>query len=469
MKLTKFGFVKITAHVKASQVLTPILMAIAAIGLISGLSACGSGAVGSPPDTTPVASTPLAVSPPTADLFPDVPATFTITGGKPGYSAFSSNSVVLPVTATLPGTTFTVIPGAVTAETAVDITVKDAANASASAKATVKPSTLINQITFTPSAPTATGCGTALCSGNDAQVVVKAALNGVVLRSRQIRFDVLQGMFDISPASSSPLCTTKSCTVSTDGSGEATVRIVANANASTQSATLQVTDVESTQARKYNFNIVSNAGALSALPSETIVIKGERGVAGIAEGAGKCPPTAQVDYTIFGGTPPYSVASTGLAIATAEPSKIEANGGRFRATLSGCGQAAFSITDATGKAIQTALIDSQRGDSSAVTTTTQTLLVAPTFPLPLNVECPKSPSLTTKASATIAGTGNFVAAIANSVPADSGLVMGSSSGSLPASLTFTRSVGNAPTQITVNITDGKTIAQLNVTTPPTCP
>jgi hypothetical protein len=224
MKRMKLGIVKSAIREKAIQGLA----LVAVIGLISGLSACGSGAVGSPPDTTPVASTPLAISPAAADLFPDVPTTFTVTGGKPGYTAFSSNSVALPVTATLAGATFTVIPGPVTAETAVDITVRDTANASASAKATVKPSTLINQITFTPSAPTAAGCGTGLCSGNDAQVVVKAALNGVVLRSRQIRFEVLQGSFKISPTSAGAACTTTSCTVSTDGQGESAIRVIAD-------------------------------------------------------------------------------------------------------------------------------------------------------------------------------------------------------------------------------------------------
>jgi hypothetical protein len=162
------------------------------------------------------------------------------------------------------------------------------------------------------------------------------------------------------------------------------------------------------------------------------VIKGEKGIAGTAEGAGKCPPLAQVDYTIFGGTPPYSVASVGLAIAKVEPNIVGSSGERFRATLSGCGQASFSITDATGKAIQTAMIDSQRGDASTVTTTTQTLLVSPTFPEPLHVACPTLPALETKASATLAGTGNFVAVIPDSVPTDSKLSMSPTAGTLPA-------------------------------------
>jgi hypothetical protein len=464
MKSTKFGFVKITSHAKASQVLTPILIAIAATGLISGLSACGSGAVGSPPDTTPVPSTPLAVSPPAADLFPDVPTTFTITGGKPGYSAFSSNSVVLPVTATLPGTTFTVIPGPVTAETAVDITVKDAANASASAKATVKPSTLINQITFTPSAPTATGCGTALCSGNDAQVVVKAALNGVALRSRQIRFDAFQGNFQIvTPGTNVPV---NSLVALTDGQGDAVVRIIATAGAPTQVATLQISDVTGGQTRKYSFNIIqqiSGIGVLSILPSESVVIKGAPGVAGTLDGVGKCP-SAQVDYLIFGGTPPYSVASSRPDIAAIAASVVQVSGGRFNVAVRDCGQVVFIITDATGRTIQTAILDSQRGDTSTATSTSsQTLTVSPAFPTALFVDCNNI------ANATIAGTGSFIAAITNSLPSNSGIKMTLPSPlTLPAVLTFTRTAGTTPENITVNIADGKTSVQLNVATRAIC-
>jgi hypothetical protein len=460
MKRVKLSIVRAAIHAKGSQVLA----LVAAIGLILGLSSCGSGAVGAPPDTTPVASTPLAVSPATADLFPDVPTTFTVTGGKPGYTAFSSNSVALPVTATLAGATFTVIPGPVTAETTVDITVRDTANASASAKATVKPSTLINQITFTPSAPTATGCGAALCSGNDAQVVVKAALNGVVLRSRQIRFDVFQGNFQIvTPGTNVPVI---SLVASTDDQGEATVRVIATAGAPTQVATLQVSDVGGGQTRKYSFNIVqqiSGVGVLSTLPSESVVIKGAPGVAGTLDGAGKCPATAQVDYLIFGGTPPYSVTSSRPDIASVGASAVQSSGGRFSVNVRDCGQAVFIITDATGRTIQTALLDSQRGDAStAQNAASPQLVVSP----PTTIACNST------ANATLAGSGNYVASINTSIPNDpaGNFVMTRTSGILPNFLTFTRgNTGTVPSQVLVSVTDGKTTVQLSVATAPTCP
>jgi hypothetical protein len=402
MKSTRFGFMKITTHAKASQVLTPILIAIAAVGLISGLNGCGSGAVGAPPDTTPIPSTPLAVSPPTADLFPDVPTTFTITGGKPGYSAFSSNSVVLPVTATLPGATFTVIPGPVTAETAVDITVKDAANASVSAKATVKPSTLNNQITFTPFAPTATGCGTnAICSGGDAQVVVKAAQNGVALRNRPIRFDVFQGNFQFATLGSDASATTPRLTVNTDDQGEATARVRVDKGVPTQVATLQTTDVTSGLVRRYNFNVVQQTdgkGILSVLPSGNGTITGEKGAAGQD---GLCPK-AGVDYYVFGGTAPYMIASPLPSFAQIlAPGVVSTNGGSFTAQILGCGKTSFIVTDATGRTIETSTIEGVQGAKGDV-------IVAAT---PFDVS-PKEFSIFCKtigSSITLTGSGSFVA------------------------------------------------------------
>lgn len=354
------------------------LLILVSLAMIATLSACGSGAVGAPPDTTPVASTPLAVSPPTADLFPDVPATFTVTGGKPAYSAFSSNSAALPVTAAVPGATFTVIPGPVTAETAVDITVRDSLNASASAKATVKPTTLNNQITFTPFAPTATGCGTnAICSGGDAQVVVKAALNGVVLRNRPIRFDVFQGSFQfVTPGSGASAPT---LTINTDDQGEATARLRVNANVPTQVATLQTTDVTSGLVRRYNFNVVQQSdgkGILSVLPSGAVIITGAKGATGKD---GDCPNgMAKVDYYVFGGTADYKVVSPLPSFAQILGSgMVTTNGGSFTAQILGCGKTSFIVTDATGRTIETSTVEGVQGAKGDATVVSTPFVVSP--------------------------------------------------------------------------------------------
>jgi hypothetical protein len=454
--------------------LTPILMAIAAIGLISGLNACGSGAVGSPPDTTPVASTPLAISPAAADLFPDVPTTFTVTGGKPGYTAFSSNSVALPVTATLAGSTFTVIPGPVAAETAVDITVRDAANASASAKATVKPSTLNNQITFTPFAPTATGCGTnAICSGGDAQVVVKAALNGVVLRNRSIRFDAFQGNFQfLTPGSD---VTVPTLTINTDDQGEATARLRVSAGVPTQVATLQTTDVMSGLARRYNFNVVQQTdgkGILSILPSGSVTIKGGKGTVGVNNGDGNCANGTPIDFYIFGGSAPYSASSPLTSVAVVlqngvivPQSSVATNGGSFRALVQGCGKVAFIVTDATGRTIETATLEVQQGDSAAAAVGAG-LTVTPT-----------SLSLVCKDTKTILVTGSGMYTATSSIENSAAVSISNGSGSLSpsASFTVTRLNGTAAApsstadSFNINVTSGLTTIKVPVTVPPLCP
>lgn len=453
------------SKVSQGRALSAILGLNAALVLGFTLSGCGSGAVGAPPDTTPVAATPLAVSPAAADIFPDVPVTFTISGGKPSYSAFTSNSVVLPVTATVTGATFTVIPGPVTAETSVDITVRDSLNASAAAKATVKPSTLINQITFTPSAPAATGCGTGLCSGNDAQVVVTAALNGVVLRGRQIRFDAFQGAFQLVTPGTNVLV--NSLIAVTDGNGEAVVRVIAIAGAPTQVATLAVSDVSGGQSRKYSFNIIqqtSGVGILSVLPNTSVVLQGARGVSG---GTGKCP-NGLVRYSIFGGTPGYKVRSSQPQIADVSPAEVSVSGGTFDVNVNSsvgdvCGQIVFTISDASGLTIQTPVLDLQRGPDSTATASDPAFLVSPATPLTL---CKNS-----TASVTLAGKGTFVAAISTSIPTDPStnaptVTVTPFFGPLPATVTFARSGGTMPASIKANFSDGKSPMELIVNTPP---
>lgn len=428
------------------------------------LGSCGSGAVSGPPATDPAAGTPLAVSPPTADLFADLPTTFTVTGGKSGYTAFSSNSAVLPVTASVTGSTFSVIPNPVTADTVVDITVRDAANTAATAKATVKPSSLNNQVTFTPLSPTGSGCGTGLCSGGDAQVVVKAVLNGVVLRSRAIRFDAYQGNFQIVTPGSGTLV--NSLIVNTDEQGEAVVRIFANATAPTQVATLQSTDVSSGLSRRFNFNIIqatSGTGILTTLPSGAITVIGAKGPPG---GSGFCPG-GTVDFYVFGGTPPYTVVSPLPSVARiSSGSVVSASGGGFSAQIQGCGKVSMIVSDSSGRTVETSQIDSQQGaDGDAVTTTTTSLKVAP---LAVSVGCGLS------ATISLAGNGVFTANTVTAGVAATAFYITPTSGTIPATLTLTRvkdgvAATATPSTILVNVVAGSTIETVTVTTAPTCP
>ena len=427
------------------------------------LNSCGSGAVSAPPAPDPAKGTPLAVSPPAADLFPDLPTTFTITGGTSGYTAFSSNSAVLPVTATVTGATFSVVPNAVPADTVIDITVRDAVNASATAKVTVKPSSLLNQITFTPFGPTANGCGTnALCSGGDAQIFVKAVQNGVVLRNRPIRFDAFKGDFQLVLLATGERVS--SLIVNTDEQGEASARITANIGAATQVATIQTTDITSGLSRRYNFNIVqqtSGAGILSTLPSSDVTITGAKGTPGAD---GSCPIGATVDYYIFGGTPTYTVVSPLPGVASVTPGIVGTNGGRFTAQVTGCGKVAFIITDATGRTIETSSLISVQGAKGDAITTPPSLNVNVTS---LTIACGASGSVT------VGGSGTYTTTIVGTI---GGLFVTPSADTLTAggaSVTIAVNRGSSFSNPRVDFVNGSITKSVAITvttsTPGTCP
>ena len=406
--------------------------------------------------------TALAISPATAVLFPELATTFIVSGGSGPYTAVSSNSAVLPVTASITGSTFSVVPNAVTSDTAVDITVRDTLNATATAKVTVKPSSLLNQITFTPFGPTGTGCGTnTVCSGGDAQIVVKAVQNGVALPNRQIRFEVFQGAFQLVTPGSGALVNL--LVVNTDAQGEAVVRITANVGATTQVATIQTTDVTSDQFRRYNFTIVqqvSGVGILSTLPSGAITITGAKGAPGAD---GSCPVGATVDYYIYGGTPPYAVTSPLLGVATVSPSSVGTSGGRFTATVTGCGKVAFIVTDASGRTVETSTLEALRGAKGDAITTPPSLTVSATS---LTIACGASSSVT------VAGSGSYTTTI---VGTTGGLFVSPSSdtlvsGGAPVTITVNRSSSFSNPRVDfVNGSITKSVA-INVTpTPGSCP
>lgn len=434
------------------------------IGAILGstLVSCGSGAVSSGPST---GGSTLSVFPVTADVFPDTPTTFTVSGGTPAYSLFSSNSAALPLSGTFSGNTFTVVGSPVSANTAVDITVKDAANNSVVAKANLHPATLNNQITFTPLAPTGTGCGSgssaALCGGGDAQVVVKAVMNGVILRARPIRFDVYQGSFQLVTPGTGILVNT--LTVNTDEQGEAVVRLTAATGASTQVATLQSTDVTTGLVRRYNFNIIqqtSGSGILSTLPSGAITIKGAKGAIGQE---GSCPggASARVDFYVFGGTPPYRIASPLPGIVSVSPETVVSSGGSFTAQLMGCGKTSLIVTDSKGLSIETASIEAQQGDKGDTAPTT-TLTVAPTA---VTVGCGQT------ASVTVAGSGNFSTTVTTAGVNPLHFSVSPTAGPIPSTISFMRAnTGTGvPTAIRVNVIAGSTVTGVDVTTTAACP
>ena len=397
------------------------------------------------------AGTALAVTPSVVNLFADLPTTFTVTGGRPGFTASSSNGVVLPVTATINGSTFSVVPNAVTADTEVDITVRDAANTAVTAKATVKPSALLNQITFTPFGPTGTGCGAnTVCSGGDAQIVVKAVQNGVILRNRQIRFNVFQGGFQLVTPGSGALV--NSLLADTDEQGNAVARITANVGAITQVATIQTTDVTSGLARRYNFTIVqqtSGVGILSTLPSGAITVTGAKGAPGAD---GSCPVGATVDYYMYGGSPPYAIASPLTGVATVFPSSVGTSGGRFTATVTGCGKVAFIVTDASGRTIETSTLEALQGAKGDAVTSVAALTVTPSA---LTVACGASGSVA------VGGSGTFF--VSGTSRGGTGFTVSPDAGAIPNTVTINASTGSISSPVLLDFINGALTQRVTVT------
>ncbi len=177
---------------------------IALAGLL-GLSACGGGS-GAPnnvfdtPGTLTLVPSPLVV-------YSGNPATITVAGGQPPYSAFSSDQSALPVQSNVIGSTVNLLPDLVAADTSVTLTARDARGDSAVGAITIKPAPLVNSLTlkadgFSEGCPNPGGSASAvdavgqtfICAGQTGSVAVtlRNAVGGG-LAGRLIRFDVVQG------------------------------------------------------------------------------------------------------------------------------------------------------------------------------------------------------------------------------------------------------------------------------------
>jgi hypothetical protein len=358
------------------------------------LSACGGGS-GAPnnPYVDGALPTALTVLPNTdVDLYADIPTVLTISGGKRPYTAASSNSAIVPTATTVSGSTIVLVASSVSTDTPVTITVRDANGSVASAALIVHPSTLISGVTVTPNLA---DCGAnAVCSGQNAVASVQVQNPaGGPLAGRAIRFDVLSGPYAIvSTAPGAPLVQTLATT--SDALGKASVIVKANVDAPTQQAQLRVTDVTGGQQVTANFliqQVTDGSKILSVVPA-TVTITGPD--------KNTCSSGARVNYSIYGGTPPYSITSAFPGSSALLNSTVGASGGYFEVVTNGTCSAGlgllYSIVDATGRQISAHLINSLGTLDPVVTP--EPLAVTPSAPKPFPATCSNS-------SATFAITG----------------------------------------------------------------
>ena len=433
---------------------------LAVFGAMSALlGSCGGGGVTS---TTPAPVTPLGVLPSAADVFADVPVDFRVSGGTGPYTTASSNIVAVPAP-TISGSNFTILAKSVNADTPVTITVRDSLGITTAAALSVKPTTLNNTVTLTPIAPSGTGCGSGLCSGGDARVVVTAVVNGIKLTNRPIRFDVFQGDFRFVTPGTNVQVT--SLIINTDENGEAVARLQAIVTAPTQVATLSSTDTVSGLVRRTNFNIVqtvSGTGILTSLPSGITTFTGAKPGVGLPA---QCPFGGIVDYYIYGGTPPYVVVSPVPQFLTVDPSIVTVNGGRVRITENGCASSQLIVTDAQNRVIETSQIVGALGPAGDAppTPTPTSLTVTPTSQTLL---CGQT------GTSTLSGSGTYTSTITTAGVPPGSFTVTPASGAIPGTISFTRNNGVAalsPTTITVNIVAGTVTVPVTVNVPASCP
>lgn len=433
-----------TPYRSAASAWRLMLAAFAAIVLAS----CG----GSPSPST-VVTDPLQISilPAQATLYSGLPTTFVLSGGTGSYIVASNNQQVVPIAGNVTSRSFTVVPNPVLTETQVTLTVRDTGTTpSVTATLTVRPGTVANEISITPTSTQASTCSPAICSGGDALATVTISQGGIPLAARGVRFAVVSGdyRFITTPPGTATEVLSLTADAVTDETGKARMRIRVLPLAPNQTALLQVTDLGEGAFQRTSFAIVQYTGntpAFFTLPS-SITFKGPY--------AGTCASSSSADVAVFGGTPPYSIVNSSVAFF-ASPQVVNASGGRFTVSLLSspiCVEnATVAITDATGRTIFVTLSNVE-GTGAAPPPPISL------FPSALALTCGNSSSLSI-----VGGSGTYSASVTH--PRVTVSVTGNT-------VTVTRLSGDGatmyPTTATVSVTDGTTRATANLTVPANC-
>lgn len=422
-----------------------------AFSMAFGLASCGSGAVS---DTSGTGSGAISITPSTATLFSDLPTTFILSGGNGSYVVTSNNQAIIGLGGAIAGNTLTIIPNAVGADTQVTLTVTDTANHTpATANLTVKPRTVSNVITVTPSASQSAACGSAVCSGGDAEVKVTLTQNGVPLVGRTVRFDVLSGDVRIitSAAGSTETLSTSGATTS-DGTGTARMRVRVLADAPAQTALIQITDLSTGFVQTASIAIAPSSNAPLTVRPTAIQFTGPNSTT--------CANGVSADIVVIGGRPPYQITQPPGFIVS--PLILGSSGGRV--TVTSTGQCARSSSTPETDGGQTVSVIDSIGASATVTIHNNPAPVtgqaAPFTASPTDVTLTSCQEVANIALA--GGTGQYYAASGNS--AVYAYVIYSSQ-SAPVGAILRRPGTLAPTglaTVTVSFTDGQTIKEVTV-------
>jgi len=401
------------------------LLAFATLAVLGGCGG-GSGAPNNPFKPAPPVPGPLSILPSAATVYSNTPAILTISGGVPPYFVVSSNTVILPVGASVTNGTIVLLPANVLADTAVLITAQDSAGTRATATVTVKPAPIFNTLTITPASA---ACGAnSICSGGTATArVTVTGAGGVGIPNRQVKFEVVSGAFAIlSNDPANPLVST--LTVVSDQFGVAQVIIQATAGVPTQPALLRATELTTGNQQTAQFTIVqtiNGSAVLSVVPSD---------VTFTGAFTTDCTSNFRADYYIFGGTPPYQVHTTTAGVILINV-PVLVSGGFFTAITNPppcVDPEVFSIVDAAGLQT-TATLHNLVGTTPPPTAPPPALSVIPQYPAgwdctkkftvaitdgtaPYNISA-NVPGVTFTPSATLSGPGFVTVDLTTGTPA----------------------------------------------------
>jgi len=128
------------------------------------------------------------------------------------------------------------------------------------------------------------------------------------------------------------------------------VRLVVPVNAATQVALLRATDVTAGSSVVGQFTIsqfINGNSVLSVIPTGVTTFTGPD--------TAHCASGASATFFIFGGTPPYTVATNFPQVLTISGTPVQRSGGSFTITTNGTcfTNATFAITDAAGRTLLT--------------------------------------------------------------------------------------------------------------------
>jgi len=332
------------------------LVGLVALAGLLGLSGCGGGS-GAPNNVFDTPG-PLTLVPESLTVYSETPATLTVAGGQPPYTIFSADQSILPVQTDVIGSTVNLLPNVVSAATSVTVTARDARGVSTQTDISIKPAPLINTLklkadSYIDACPNSGGSAapgddqtsTFICSGQTGTVSVQIANTvGGGIAGRQVRFDIVQGAFQIfTELPGKPPSFALTYTVTTDQNGNAVARIRADPGASQQIVVVKATDVSTGAYVRGTFVIVSvvnaNAADLVVVPT-TVTISGPDNET--------CSSGVSSTYYIFGGQPPYRVVASFPQALTISPSEVQSYGAGFTATTTGAcvDPETIAITDA---------------------------------------------------------------------------------------------------------------------------